>query len=365
MANLASTYQNEEQWKESEELQVQVIEICKHVLGPEDPNTLASRSNLAATFMRQGRIDEAETILMHVSEVRKRASGQMHTSPAKAASVSENQESSKRQAESTFGGTTLVETQDDLMLEKKPSLPLHQCNLDAIEDEDCMSVESNDDDIASQTAAERTKPEILAARYFGLFLAELKELRPLHEEALNKLGAKRFRENYRRILKFYVLKLRSEAYSAVEKDIVRVLKSRLNRINIAERILSLIREEKENSTKPLDELISQPVEKQSLEAWASNAYGQPATDYEHYSDEDDNEDTEVDDHLKEVQFPNLTQADSFLRRSLSFQTLVLELRLLKYSILTKFTAAVKLYRKSMDIPAIMSTALDLQEQKIP
>ncbi|KAF5859641.1 hypothetical protein ETB97_002552 [Aspergillus alliaceus] len=251
--------------------------------------------------------------------------------------MSEGQESSSRQAESIFGGTTLVETKDEIMLGLKPSLPLDRMTSDTIEDEDCISVESNDDDIASQTATKRTEPEILAARHFGLFLAELKELRPLHEEALKKLGVERFRENYRRILKFYVLKLRNEAYSPIEKDIVRVFKSRLNRINIAERILSLIQEEKENSTKPLDGLISQPVEKQSLEAWASNAYGQPTTDTtfntefedpEQSNEEGDNEDTEDDDCLEELQFPKLTHADSFLRRGLPFRTLVLELRLL-------------------------------------
>ncbi|RHZ67122.1 uncharacterized protein CDV56_102619 [Aspergillus thermomutatus] len=217
MDNLALTNRNQGQWKEAEELQVQVLEIRKQVLGqdhpdtlksmdslastvlrqgrvdeaekllvhvvdaqeqvlgPAHPGTLASKGELASAYMRQGRLDEAERMLIHVSEARKRASGpdhsQMQTPPAGAASMSENQESSTRQAESTFGGTTLVETQDELTLEIELSLPLDQRASDAIEDEDCISVESNDDDIASQTATKRTEPEILAARYFGLFLA--------------------------------------------------------------------------------------------------------------------------------------------------------------------------------------------------
>jgi hypothetical protein len=40
--NLASTYWNQEQWKEAEELGVQVIETSLRVLGKEHPDTLTS-----------------------------------------------------------------------------------------------------------------------------------------------------------------------------------------------------------------------------------------------------------------------------------------------------------------------------------
>ncbi|KAL4947836.1 hypothetical protein BDW69DRAFT_189826 [Aspergillus filifer] len=308
MGSLAATYQKQGQLKEAQGLQVQATEVMKRVLGPEHPSTLASMDKLASILMCQGRANEAENI----SQVRKLDHSQTQAPPAKAASVSEDQESSTRPTESIFEGTTLVETQAELIFETKSLLPFDQKASDTTEDEDCTSVESNDADIASQVAKERTEPEILAVRYLGSFLADLKQLRPLHEEALKKLGVKRFRENYRRILKYYVLKLRPEAYSAIEKDIVRVLKSRLNRISIAERILSLIQEEKENNVKPLDELISRPVEKQSLEAWASNAYGEAAADatfdpeiegYGQSDDEDENEDAEDDDCLQELTVP--------------------------------------------------------------
>lgn len=41
MHNLASIYLNQEQWKEAEELVVQVVETRKRVLGEENPKTLA------------------------------------------------------------------------------------------------------------------------------------------------------------------------------------------------------------------------------------------------------------------------------------------------------------------------------------
>ncbi|PPR04735.1 hypothetical protein CVT26_012870 [Gymnopilus dilepis] len=40
MNNLASTFRNQEQWEEAEKLGVEVLEICKRVLGPEHPITL-------------------------------------------------------------------------------------------------------------------------------------------------------------------------------------------------------------------------------------------------------------------------------------------------------------------------------------
>lgn len=95
------------------------------------------------------------------------------------------------QAESVLAGTTLVGTQDEYTFKLNQS-SLNVPDSDAFEDDDCMSVKSNDDDIASQATTRRTKPEILAVRQFGSFFGELEELRPLHEEALKKLGRKRF-----------------------------------------------------------------------------------------------------------------------------------------------------------------------------
>jgi hypothetical protein len=57
--NLASTYWNQGRWKEAEDLEVQVIETRKRVLGAEHPSTLTSMNNLAHTFYLQGRNEEA------------------------------------------------------------------------------------------------------------------------------------------------------------------------------------------------------------------------------------------------------------------------------------------------------------------
>jgi hypothetical protein len=42
MGNLASTYKTQGQWKEAEELDIQVMETSKRVLGAEHPDTLGT-----------------------------------------------------------------------------------------------------------------------------------------------------------------------------------------------------------------------------------------------------------------------------------------------------------------------------------
>ena len=56
--NLASAFWNQGRWKEAEELEVQVMEVRKRVLGQEHPDTLTSMGNLASTFSYQGRWKE-------------------------------------------------------------------------------------------------------------------------------------------------------------------------------------------------------------------------------------------------------------------------------------------------------------------
>ena len=50
IANLASTFWSQGRWTEAEELEVQVMETKKRVLGQEHPSTLTSIINLASTF---------------------------------------------------------------------------------------------------------------------------------------------------------------------------------------------------------------------------------------------------------------------------------------------------------------------------
>ncbi|KAK7193330.1 Kinesin light chain 5 [Paraphaeosphaeria sporulosa] len=76
MANLALTYMNQGRWKEAEELEMQVMETSSRVLGEEHPSTLVSMANLASTFSNQGRWKEAEELEMQVMETSSRVLGE-------------------------------------------------------------------------------------------------------------------------------------------------------------------------------------------------------------------------------------------------------------------------------------------------
>ena len=78
MANLAVTYWNQGRWKEAEQLGVQVTDIRKKLLGEEHPDTLASMENLANTYCNQGRWNEAEQLGVQVMDTRKKLLGTEH-----------------------------------------------------------------------------------------------------------------------------------------------------------------------------------------------------------------------------------------------------------------------------------------------
>ena len=78
MAHLASTFGNQERWKEAEGLDVQVLEARKRVLGEEHPDTLSSMHNLAFTWKFQGFNDKALGFMTECSERRKRKIGLDH-----------------------------------------------------------------------------------------------------------------------------------------------------------------------------------------------------------------------------------------------------------------------------------------------
>ena len=68
MGNLASTYWNQGRWNEAEQLEVQVMEMTKKLLGAEHPDTLTTMGNLASTYWNQGRWNEAEQLEVQVME---------------------------------------------------------------------------------------------------------------------------------------------------------------------------------------------------------------------------------------------------------------------------------------------------------
>jgi hypothetical protein len=78
MANLALTYKDLGRWAEAEELDLEVIEARRRLLGNEHPQTLSSMHNLAFTLKGQGRDSDALALMEECVLTRKRVFGSEH-----------------------------------------------------------------------------------------------------------------------------------------------------------------------------------------------------------------------------------------------------------------------------------------------
>ncbi|KAH8724301.1 hypothetical protein GQ44DRAFT_618470, partial [Phaeosphaeriaceae sp. PMI808] len=65
-------------WKEAEELEVQVMETRKRVLGEEHPDTLTSMNNLAFTLKGQGLTNKAIPLMENCCRLRTVVLGPQH-----------------------------------------------------------------------------------------------------------------------------------------------------------------------------------------------------------------------------------------------------------------------------------------------
>ena len=240
----------------------------------------------------------------------------------------------------------LVADQDpeqDPHLKRESSMNLPNSYEVYAELDDIRSVESNCESIGSKVPMNRPWAEVLAIKHLALFFAELNDLRPFHEKALEKLDRRRFTRNYRRILKSYYCRLLQEAGNDAEKEVTKVLRFRRNRQNIAEEIADHIEQIDETELRRLNELVEQPAEKEYLENWLRKTHDtdpsqpfeaeqEPAADSDGSINSDDESDGNTDsenEHIPEkVEFPNVDRAKIFLQRGPAFRTLVLDIRLL-------------------------------------
>ncbi|CAN9412095.1 unnamed protein product [Alternaria alternata] len=141
-------------------------------------------------------------------------------------------------------------------------------------DEDCVSVVSDDQSIGSRADGyERTPRELFAVRKIGDFLGDLDDLRDLHKRALRVFGKERFVRNYRRLLKSHLLRLRTQtmARTRIEDTTLRILRSRNNRVNIAENVAKAVDPEEDEKPKLHDVLQFGPNEKESVVDWMDSA----------------------------------------------------------------------------------------------
>ena len=63
---------------EAEQLELEVLELHKEVVGLKHPNTISAMANLASTWQQQGRSDKAERLQLEVLELYKEVVGSKH-----------------------------------------------------------------------------------------------------------------------------------------------------------------------------------------------------------------------------------------------------------------------------------------------
>jgi tetratricopeptide (TPR) repeat protein len=78
MTNLADTYHSQGKWNEAEQLEVQVMDVRKKLLGADHPDTLTSMANLAVAYQDQGKWNNAEQLGVQVMDMRKKLFGVDH-----------------------------------------------------------------------------------------------------------------------------------------------------------------------------------------------------------------------------------------------------------------------------------------------
>ena len=78
MANVAWTYSRQGRLNEAEKLEIDALTASKAKLGLDHPDTLSNMANVAWTYSQQGRLNEAEKLNVDVMNARKAKLGPDH-----------------------------------------------------------------------------------------------------------------------------------------------------------------------------------------------------------------------------------------------------------------------------------------------
>jgi tetratricopeptide (TPR) repeat protein len=119
--NLVSTYHSQGRWKEAEDLGLQILATSKRVLSNEHPNTLLSMKFLALTYKFQGRWKEAEDLGVQAIEISKRVRGDKHPDTLKSmGSLASTYQYQGRWKEAEDLGLQVIETSKRVLGDEHP-----------------------------------------------------------------------------------------------------------------------------------------------------------------------------------------------------------------------------------------------------
>ncbi|KAI9675964.1 MAG: hypothetical protein M1829_003202, partial [Trizodia sp. TS-e1964] len=130
MASLASTWWQQGRSNEAEQLEVEVLELRKEVLGSKHPDTILAMANLASTWWQQGRSNEAEQLGVEVLELQKEVLGSKHPHTILAmANLASTWRQQGRSNEAEQLEVEVLELQKEVLGSKHPDTILAMANL--------------------------------------------------------------------------------------------------------------------------------------------------------------------------------------------------------------------------------------------
>jgi hypothetical protein len=197
MSNQASIYRNQGRWKDAEQLEVQILEICKTKFGVDHPDTLTSMGNLASTYRNQGQLEEAEQLDLQVVKTRRHTPEPGHLN---ALDFSETAEHDEHMGFGDFDSS--------------------------IENDSVFSVPVS---IPSTTSFDSGRSEMnsLLIQEFANLLSEDEIMIALLLIGVSRepIGFERMRNNFRRLLKHFANDLKADILSESHRDLRRFVHS--------------------------------------------------------------------------------------------------------------------------------------------
>ncbi|KAH8675241.1 hypothetical protein BX600DRAFT_431834 [Xylariales sp. PMI_506] len=215
MDNLALTYRKQGRFEEAEQLNVQVLETRKTKFGVDHPDTLTSMNNLASTYRKQGRFEEAEQLNVQVLETSKTKLGVEAISITRQAvdltpidhpdqtgyiNSLRNKFESRSTKDSGYGTLsrpkTVMAPAGSSSEKQDDEVGVGRISYDNAfaQDEDMRSLASDEDDIRSQGSTETTTEAMSGKARMGLMLVGDTQFRSLSRKAVINMGKKRFVE---------------------------------------------------------------------------------------------------------------------------------------------------------------------------
>lgn len=230
-------------------------------------------------------------------------------------------------------------------LDQGERLRLSTLNAQADLDQEIRSIESNEEEIASQQSTRTTLQQHVAEKHLGDLLAHNEELQPLYKDALACVDKFRLTDNLRRLLKYYYLDLCQSADTNLHRAASQLLRKRWSRTRIAQQIVNAIGTPDEEFHSQIKQRTREKLSELSdLETWISQTErlaphdaleGQSDGDEEEYSTGDESSSNGDDagegaygtDHKDKDILPNIAAAEDFLLAGIPFRKLCISLRL--------------------------------------